>query len=163
MKAFEGKVVIVTGAARGLGRDYAKFFAQDGANVVLADLQGMDSALADANAQNGGGRSIAVSADITNRASVEALMARTKEEFGRIDILINNAGIWRKIQDYGLVDIPDDLWRMAWAINVDGTLLCYQAALPYMKEGGFGRIVNISSMAASGSRNSYGLSKNVVE
>jgi NAD(P)-dependent dehydrogenase (short-subunit alcohol dehydrogenase family) len=162
VSALAGKVAIVTGAARGLGRDYAKFLAADGADVVLADVRGVEAALKDAAGQ-GGGRCIGIEVDITDRASVEAMMTRTLEAFGRLDILINNAGLWRGMQDVGLERAPDDVWRAAWAVNVDGTLRCYQAAVPLMKAGGWGRVINISSMASIGGGNAYGLTKNAVE
>jgi 3-oxoacyl-[acyl-carrier protein] reductase len=161
MADFSGRVVIVTGAARGLGRDYARYFAADGAKVVLADIKGADAAAADAAAA--GGACISVEVDVTERASVEALVRRTREEFGRLDILINNAGLWRRMQDLGLLECPDDIWNAAWAVNVTGTLHGYQAAVPLMKEGGWGRIINISSMASTGGGNAYGLTKQTVE
>src|SRR5881628_3842723 len=96
-RIFAGRVVIVTGAARGLGRDYARYFAQDGAYVVLADVKDTDGAAADAS--SGGPRCIGVMTDVTDRLSVEALVDRTKSEFGRLDILINNAGLWRGLNE----------------------------------------------------------------
>src|SRR5215468_8862457 len=109
---FDGRVVIVTGAARGLGRDYARYFAADGASVVLADVNPLDGALRDVAA--GGGRCLAVRTDITDPAAVETLMDRTQAEFGKLDILVNNAGIWRGLHDSTLLDCPDDLWDAAW-------------------------------------------------
>jgi 3-oxoacyl-[acyl-carrier protein] reductase len=161
MGIFDGKVVIVTGAARGLGRDYARFFARDGANVVLADTKGTESAVADAEAE--GPRCIGVEADVTVPSSVEAMVDRTRHEFGRLDVLINNAGLWRGLGDVGLLHCPDDLWDLAWAVNVTGTLRCYQAAVPLMAEHGWGRIVNVSSMASRAGGNPYGMTKHAVE
>src|SRR5271163_790273 len=161
MGDLSGRVVLVTGAARGLGRDYARYFAQDGADLVLADINGAEAAAKDALAE--GVRVLSVEADVSNRASVDLLMARVREEFGRLDILINNAGLWRRLQDFGLLNCPDDIWNAAWAVNVTGSLLCYQAAVPLMKENGWGRVINISSMASSAGGNAYGLTKEAVE
>jgi 3-oxoacyl-[acyl-carrier protein] reductase len=161
MGVFDGRVVIVTGAARGLGRDYAKFFAQDGANVVLADVKDTEAAAKDA--EEAGPECIGVETDVTDRASVNALMGRTKEKFGQLDVLVNNAGLWRGLGDCGLLNCPDDLWERAWAVNVTGTLRCYQAAVPLMSERQWGRIINISSMASGSGGNPYGLTKNTVE
>lgn len=163
MGQFDGRVVIVTGAARGLGRDYARFFAADGANVVLADVNRLDGAIGDASAVGGSGRCIAVQADIADRAAVTALMDRTTAEFGKLDILVNNAGVWRGLFDSGVLACPDDLWDTAWAVNVTGTLSCCQAAVPLMKANGFGRIINISSLASRSATTPYGLTKNAIE
>ncbi|HUZ10334.1 MAG TPA: SDR family oxidoreductase [Acidimicrobiales bacterium] len=161
MGSFDGRVVIVTGAARGLGRDYARFFAEDGANVVLADVKGTEGAVAEAG--RAGTRCIGVETDVTDRASVEALVGRSRSEFGRLDVLVNNAGLWRGLNEAGLLTCPDDLWDLAWAVNVTGTLRCYQAAVPLMAEGGWGRVINISSMASRSGGSPYGLTKNAVE
>jgi NAD(P)-dependent dehydrogenase (short-subunit alcohol dehydrogenase family) len=156
-----GKVVIVTGAARGLGRDYARYFAIDGANVVLADMKGTESAAAEASAA--GAKCIGISCDVTDRVSVDALAERTVAEFGRIDVLINNAGLWRGLNEAGLLHCPDDVWDAAWAVNVTGTLRCYQAVVPHMVAQGWGRVINISSMASTFGGNPYGLTKAAVE
>src|ERR1700761_1801513 len=102
MGLFDGRVVVVTGAARGLGRDYAKYFAQDGANVVLADVKGTEAAAADATAA--GPKCIGVEADVTDKASVAAMIEETIGQFGRLDILINNAGLWRGMNEGGLLN-----------------------------------------------------------
>ena len=158
---FDGKVVIVTGAARGLGRDYAKYFARDGANVVLADVKGADAALEAARAE--GPECISVACDVTDRTSTDAMVAATRERFGRLDVLVNNAGLWRGLGDTGLLELPEETWNAAWAVNVTGSLHCYQSAVPLMIESGFGRVINISSMASRSGGSPYGLTKAAVE
>jgi 3-oxoacyl-[acyl-carrier protein] reductase len=158
---FDGQVVVVTGAARGLGRDYAKYFAADGAHVVLADLKEPTSAAADA--AKAGPRCLAAQADVTDRDSVAALMRRCRDEFGRLDVLINNAGMWRGLAEAGLLGIDDELWDAAWRLNVTGSLRCFQEAVPLMAEREYGRIVNVSSIASRQGNNAYGLTKNAVE
>ena len=161
MGQFDSQVVIVTGAARGLGRDYSRYFAQDGANVVLADVK--DTASAAKDAASTGPHCIGVDTDVTSRASVEALVEQTRAEFGRLDVLVNNAGLWRGLNEAGLLHCPDDVWDLAWAVNVTGTLRCYQAAVPLMTEHSYGRVINISSMASTAGGNPYGLTKHSVE
>lgn len=161
MSKFVGKVVIVTGAARGLGRDYAKYFAQDGANVVVADVK--DTASAATEASSFGPKSIGIDVDVTKRASVDAMAKKVFEEFGRIDVLINNAGLWRGLNEAGLLNCPDEVWDAAWAVNVTGTLRAYQAVVPYMEKNNWGRVINVSSMASVSGANPYGLTKNAVE
>lgn len=161
MRIFDGRVVIVTGAARGLGRDYARYFAQDGARVVLADVKDTEAAAADASAF--GSECIGVETDVTDQRSVDALMRKTQEHFGRLDILINNAGLWRGLNEGGLLHCDDDVWDRAWAVNVTGTLRCYKAVVPLMAERSWGRIINISSMASTHGGSAYGLTKNTVE
>ncbi|MCU1345762.1 MAG: hypothetical protein JWL70_2028 [Acidimicrobiia bacterium] len=161
MTRFDGKVVVITGAARGLGRDYARYFARDGANVVMADVKGTESAALDA--ATAGPRCLGIETDVTSRASVDNLIATIRAEFGRLDILINNAGLWRGLNEAGLLSCPDDVWDSAWAVNVTGSLRCYQAAVPLMAEGRWGRVVNISSMASRFGGNPYGLTKHTVE
>ncbi len=156
-----GKVVVVTGAARGLGRDYARFFAMDGAHVVIADVKSTHGAAEEASA--GGPRCIGIDCDITSQDSVDALVATTVAEFGRLDILINNAGLWRGLADAGLLECPDEVWDAAWSVNVTGTLRACRAAVPAMAANHWGRIINISSMAAKQGGNSYGLTKATVE
>jgi NAD(P)-dependent dehydrogenase (short-subunit alcohol dehydrogenase family) len=163
MGVFEGKVVVITGAARGLGRDYAKYFAEDGANVVLADVKAPEAAAEAASTAARGGRAISLTCDITSRESVQALVANVKAEFGRLDILINNAALWRRLEEHGLLDCPDEVWASAWDVNVTGTWLCYQAVVPVMRENGWGRIINVSSMASISGQNTYGLTKAAVE
>jgi len=158
---FEGRVVVVTGAARGLGRDYAKYFSRDGANVVVADVKETRAAAEEAASE--GPRCIGVDCDVSDRTSTQALVDQVKSEFGRLDILINNAGLWRGLNEAGLLHCPDEVWDMAWAVNVTGSLRCYQSAVPLMESNGFGRVINISSMAARSGGSPYGLTKHSVE
>jgi 3-oxoacyl-[acyl-carrier protein] reductase len=161
MQTMSGKVVVVTGAARGLGRDYARYFSRDGAHVVLADVKDAGAAAEEASAE--GPRCIGVECDVTDRASTQAMAERGHAEFGRIDVLVNNAGLWRGLGEAGLLNCPDQLWDLAWKVNVTGSLLCYQAVVPLMAAHGFGRVINISSMASRSGGNPYRLTKNAVE
>jgi glucose 1-dehydrogenase len=142
---FKGKVAIVTGAATGIGNAIALAFAHAGANVVV-DYVG-DSAFADASVDKiatGGGKAIAVAADVSQPEQVADLIGKTVAGFGRLDILINNAGIEKKV---AFVDYPFDEWQKILAVNLTGPFLCAQAAARQMiQQGGGGRIINISSV-----------------
>lgn len=161
MSKFEGRVAVVTGAARGLGRDYARFFAADGAQVVLADLAADTVTKVAAELSADGTRCIGAAVDVSDRSSTEALAARVRDEFGRVDFLVNNAGLWRQLTT-SLLDMDDELWQQAWGVNVTGTLNATRALVPLMKEQGFGRVVNVSSMASRSPAGAYAVTKMAV-
>jgi len=162
MGPFTDRVVIVTGAARGLGRDYARLFALDGAAVVLADVADVGGAVDAVEAT--GARCLGVEVDVTSRVSTEAMVDRVVDVFGRIDVLVNNAGVWRGLAGpgAGLLDLTDERWQQAWSVNVTGTLNASRAVVSTMSERGEGRIINISSMASRSAAGAYGVTKMAV-
>lgn len=137
------KVVIVTGSARGLGRDYALRLADEGARIVLADI--LDTSKVKKEIEDKGGEAIAVHVDVSDEASVNEMAKKTIERFGRIDVLINNAAIFADLSKHLFYEIPLNEWERMIRINVTGTFLCCKAVFPQMKEQGFGKIINVSS------------------
>lgn len=155
----DGKVAVVTGAGRGLGREYARCFAEDGASVAVADVDGDG---ADATAKliaDAGGRAVPVAVDVTDEASTEAMARQVLESLGGVDIVVNNAAIWGDLQQTTLTGIDPSYWDTVMAVNVKGPLLVARSVLPSMRERGWGRIVNISSMGAYMPGGVYGVSK----
>jgi meso-butanediol dehydrogenase / (S,S)-butanediol dehydrogenase / diacetyl reductase len=142
----DGKVAIVTGAAQGIGRAVAERFAQEGMAVTLSDVNAERVAeTADAIAA-GGGRVEAVTANVTDAASVEQLVRATVDAFGRLDVLVNNAGVGAVAP---LLDTDEATWDLLMNVNAKGVLLCTQAAARQMiTQGGGGRIINNASGAA---------------
>ena len=141
---FEGRVAIVTGAGRGIGRAIAQRFGADGATVIVADLDAAGAAQTAADIQSVGPRATAITMDVTDPVSVADLTARTLAEHGRIDILVNNAGILRSTR---AADVSPDEWHLVLDANLTGAFLCAQAAYPALRATGRGRIVNVASMA----------------
>lgn len=142
-----GKVALVTGASRGIGRSIAETLAAAGYTVVVnfaSRVEDADATVAAIGA--GGGTAVAVRADVSDVAAVTRMFATVDERFGRLDALVNNAGIGRRIDR--LTEIDDDTWRRTLAVNLDGAFFCMRAAIPRLQAGGGGRIVNISSGAA---------------
>jgi glucose 1-dehydrogenase len=139
----EGKVAIVTGASSGIGYAIAQLFAKQGAAVAINYLAHPDEAkqLA-AEIEAAGGRALALKGDVSDAKDVEALVATTVETFGRLDVLVNNAGIE---QHTPLLEIAEEDWDRTIAVNLKGPFLCTQAAAKRMQEHG-GSIVNISSI-----------------
>lgn len=137
-----GRICIVTGAASGIGKGIATRLTADGAIVVVADL---DEAAAREVAAELGGDTLAVPVDISDRASVDAMTAQVTEHFGRIDVLVNNAG-WDKVGPF--LEQDPALWDRIIGINLYGTLHCCQSVVRVMTEQGHGTVVNIASDAA---------------
>jgi NAD(P)-dependent dehydrogenase (short-subunit alcohol dehydrogenase family) len=139
-----GRVALLTGGAGGLGLVFARALAGAGATVALLGRR-LDAAqtAADAIAAEFGGRALAIAADVTNAEQVQAAVAQVQREAGKLDILVNSAGVnFRK----PTLEFPLDEWRRLIDINLTGTFLCCQAAAPQMLEAGWGRIINVSSM-----------------
>ena len=142
---FAGRVAIVTGAGRGMGREIALTLARQGAAVVVNDVQAERVAAVAAEIEAAGGRALAVAADISREDQVNAMVKAAVEKFGAVDILVNNAGILGNTQPIEL--IPADEWDRMMAINVKGVFLCTKAVLPLMQARRYGKIVNVSSSA----------------
>jgi NAD(P)-dependent dehydrogenase (short-subunit alcohol dehydrogenase family) len=137
------QVAIVTGGGRGIGRAIALAFAKEGARVVICSRTPEELEEVAGKLEKLGGEVMGVVADVTDEALVSNLIRETLERFGRVDILINNAGVWLPgdLQDYSLTD-----WEMTMATNVRGVFLCTRAVFRPMKEAGGGKIINISSI-----------------
>ncbi len=141
---FEGRVAIVTGAGQGIGRAIAERLAADGAAVVVADLN-MDTAAHVAQSiETAGGRALTVRADVTDPADAERLAAETERQLGRIDVLVNNAGILRSTR---AAEVTAAEWHLVVDANLTGAFLCARFAYPALRASGHGRIVNVASMA----------------
>ena len=140
---FEGRVAIVTGAGRGIGRALAERFASDGAAVVVADLAEAAADETVGAVEAAGGRAIAVHADVTRREDVAALAATAMDRFGRIDILVNNAGITR---DGLLLRMKRDDWDAVIGTNLTAAFALTQAAIKPMVRQRSGRIIAVSSV-----------------
>ena len=144
LSGIKGRVAIVTGGGRGIGRAISRTLVDAGAKVVVADVD-EDSARQTAKELAGlSGNVFGSFVDVAKEESVSSLKRVALETFGRIDILVNNAGIMHRTR---LMDISLDEWERTLQVNLTGVFLCTKAVLPIMKKSGFGRIVNISSSA----------------
>ena len=147
----EDKVVIVTGAGRGIGRTYAEAIAQAGASVAVAEVnEDAVASLAD-ELTAAGHQATAVRVDVSDEASTLAMADTVEQRFGRIDGLVNNAALYAGLQLRGPMDLPVDEWDRVMAVNVKGPFLCARAVVPAMRRAGGGSIVNQSSTGAWGS------------
>lgn len=145
MGELNGRTALVTGASRGMGLAIAKALRARAATVVVNDLgPGLDDAVEQLRAQPGDGDVHAVAADVVNRDQVHDMVDQVVATAGSVDILVNNAGVLRPTR---VVDIPEDEWDFVVGVNLKGTFLCSQAAVPVMQRAGWGRIVNLSSTA----------------
>jgi p-cumic alcohol dehydrogenase len=139
-----GKVVLITGAARGLGFEYAKSLGQAGARVIAGDLTDCSDAVGAA-----GNGALSVQLDVANIASCDSMVERAMERFGRVDALVNNAALYGSLRGGRFNLIAEEDWDAAMAVNVKGIWNCCKAAVPAMRQSGGGSIVNIASLAAT--------------
>ena len=142
---FSGKVAMITGAAVGIGRATALEMGKRGASLVLIDLDEAGLCALAGELEGLGGRVLYYSCDISDEARVREVTANAITEMGRIDILVNNAAVWRASVEF--VETDMELWRRYFDINVHGTAYVTQAVLPQMLARGWGRIVNVASVA----------------
>jgi len=136
-----GKVAIVTGSARGIGREIAFRLAEAGANIVISDIADAEPAAEEIKKM--GRQSLAVMTDVTSASNVAGLVEKAIEKFGRIDILVNNAGIAR---DQLLMRMSDEDWEAVLNVNLKSVFLCTRAVLRHMVKQRWGRIISISSI-----------------
>lgn len=139
----QDKVVIITGAANGIGAATARIFAREGAKVVAADINRQDGERLVQELREGGAEAIFVEVNVAEEASAQRLMERTLEAFGRIDVLINNAGIHR---DGWLVKMSEEAWDLVIDVNLKGVFNCGKHAAKVMMDQGRGVIINTTSV-----------------
>jgi meso-butanediol dehydrogenase / (S,S)-butanediol dehydrogenase / diacetyl reductase len=143
MGRFEGRGVVVTGAAQGMGRAIAAAFLAEGARVVLADLN-EDGVVKTAEELGKNGTTFAVRCDVTNSDDVESLVTASLDQLGAVDVFVNNAGT---ITMRRVVELDEDEWDTVMDVNAKGVFLCTRAILPHMLDRKSGVIVNIASQA----------------
>ena len=154
MARLEGKVCVVTGSASGIGAESARLFAAEGATVVGVDL---DAARAVGE--------LTIAADVSDEEQVRAALARAREELGRIDVLMNNAGI-NPSDDGSVLETSLESWQRVQDVNLRGVFLCCKHGIPHLLEGGGGSVINVASfvakLGAAVSQISYTASKGAV-
>ncbi len=147
MGRLDDRSIIITGGAAGIGRAYATGFVQEGASVVIADIDGAGAEKAARELEAEGGKALAVTVDVSDVQATEAMTKATLDRFGRVDGLVNNAAIAIRIKHTNapLEELPIEEWDRVIAVNLRGPFLCCRAVLPHMKAQGYGKILNIAS------------------
>jgi NAD(P)-dependent dehydrogenase (short-subunit alcohol dehydrogenase family) len=150
MNRLEGKICVITGAASGIGAESARLFSAEGATVVGVDLS--DEAVGD----------MTIKADVSEPAEVEGIFTRTREEYGRIDVLFNNAGISPN-DDASVLDTSLEAWQRVQDVNLKSVFLCCKHGIPHLLDAGGGSVINtasfVATMGAATSQISYTASK----
>ena len=157
--SLDGRVAFVTGAGRGIGAATALAFARAGAHVALVDrdAEGVERTADALGAE--GAEAMGFAADVADTAAIGAAVARTAAEWGRLDVLVNNAGI---VRDARLADVTEEDWADTLGVNLTGAMVCARAAIPHMLAAGHGRILSASSIVArtgNFGQTAYGASK----
>lgn len=160
---FQGKVAMVTGASVGIGRAVALCFAAEGADLILIDVNGEKLAAVGEEIKKIGGKAETYVCDVSDEKRVNETVADAVEKFGKIDILVNNAALWRDRAKFA--EAPAALWKRYLDVNVMGVFYCTQAVLRGMLQNGYGRIVNVGSVAGvygNGKMSHYSATKGAV-
>lgn len=143
MDRLKDKVAIVTGAAQGIGETYAKAMAAEGAKVVVSDLDDPSRVVEEIKAA--GGQAMGIIADVTDDESLAEMVSATEAEFGNLEILVNNAGLFAALRLTPIMQMSNDEWDRVMKVNARGSFQCIKAAVPSMLKNGRGKIINISS------------------
>lgn len=145
----QDRVVLITGAAQGIGRELARQYAAAGAISVVADMNGDAAKRVEAEITARGGRAMALQANVADPDAVAAMTKAIVDKHGRIDVLINNAAIFAALDKRKFDLIPLDEWDRVMRVNINGPFLCARAVAPVMRKVGWGRIINIASDAVT--------------
>jgi NAD(P)-dependent dehydrogenase (short-subunit alcohol dehydrogenase family) len=148
MSRLAGRVALVTGGAKGIGRHYARALAQEGAAVVVADIVDGREVVEAIAAEHGGDSVMGAVLDVSDEAAVQALVARVVERFGGVDILVNNAALFAPLPETRCTDIDVGLWDRVMAVNLRGPFLMVKHVVPHMMARRYGKIINIGSGSA---------------
>jgi NAD(P)-dependent dehydrogenase (short-subunit alcohol dehydrogenase family) len=148
MGRLTGRTAIVTGGAKGIGVHYADALAGEGAQVMIADIVDGAAVAADICARHGQGAADSAITDVSDEASVKALVEKTVKKFGKIDVLINNAAVFANLATQKVTDIDVKDWDRIMAVNIRGPFLMVKHVVPHMKKAGYGKIINIGSGTA---------------
>ncbi|HTW87474.1 MAG TPA: 3-oxoacyl-ACP reductase family protein [Candidatus Binataceae bacterium] len=139
----QGRVAIVTGAARGIGQEYSLGLAREGAKVVVTDVLSCEETAS--RVRQSGGEVLALKTEVTNEQSARAMVEETVKRFGRIDVLVNNAGIFGGLKNTPFEQLDEAEWDRVMAVNVKGLWQCCKAVTPVMRKQAKGKIINIAS------------------
>jgi NAD(P)-dependent dehydrogenase (short-subunit alcohol dehydrogenase family) len=145
MARLAGRSAIVTGGAKGIGRHYAAALAAEGAQVMIADIEDGSALAAELAARHGRNATSSTVFDVSDESQVKALVAKTMERFGKIDILVNNAALYSNLEETEFTEIDVALWDKVMGINVRGPFLMAKHVVPHMRARGYGKIINIGS------------------
>jgi len=145
MGQLDGKVAIVTGGAQGIGRHYARGLAAEGARVAIGDIVDCTPAVQEIAAKHGANSCLGLKLDVSDEASVRSFVAQVAGQFGRVDILVNNAALCAALRPVPTTDLDVELWDRVMAVNARGPFLMVKHVLPHMKAQGYGKIINIST------------------
>ena len=143
MGKLDGKVAIVTGAGRGIGVEYAKVLAEEGAMVTVSDI--VDPTTTVNIIKQAGGKAMGIECDVTKPDQIESMVSKTVEAYGKLDIMVTNAALFADLQQKSFLEIDEAEWDRVMQVNTRGVFSCVKAAVPEMKKNGYGKIVNIAS------------------
>jgi NAD(P)-dependent dehydrogenase (short-subunit alcohol dehydrogenase family) len=145
MARLAGRTAIVTGGAKGIGRHYSQALAAEGAEVMIADLADGSALAEEIAGKHGRNATTSMVFDVSDESQVKALVAKTMERFGKIDILVNNAALYAPLQEQEFTEIEVAVWDRVMAVNIRGPFLMAKHVVPHMRAKGYGKIINIGS------------------